>query len=108
MTWPAIASMTNDLASAATFSNSDLLGRVRQLAGSERRATAALIASLAEFDAWRLYLAEGWWEGIWKSVVTFYRPKKVFDEVETFRGTVGVGVTLIDIKQHVMAELDSA
>lgn len=35
------------------------------------------------------YRTLGWWEAIWKSLVTFYRPKKVFDEVAVFRGSAG-------------------
>ncbi|MFY9823264.1 MAG: acyl-CoA desaturase [Thermoanaerobaculia bacterium] len=31
------------------------------------------------------YRTLGWWESIWKSLVVFYRPKKVFDEVAAFR-----------------------
>lgn len=41
------------------LSDRDLLVEVKRLAGAERRATAALIASLAEIDARRLYLGEG-------------------------------------------------
>jgi 5-methylcytosine-specific restriction endonuclease McrA len=36
-----------------------LIGEVKRLAAGERQATAALVASLAEFDARRLYLGEG-------------------------------------------------
>lgn len=43
----------------ATLSNNALLARVARLAQHERRATAMLIAHLAELDARRLYLAEG-------------------------------------------------
>jgi hypothetical protein len=39
--------------------DSDLLAAVRRLAAHEREATVALIASLAELDARKLYLAEG-------------------------------------------------
>ena len=28
------------------------------------------------------YRTIGWWEGIWKSCVTFYRPKRIFSDVE--------------------------
>ena len=45
--------------SYADLSDRDLLVEVKRLAGAERRATAALIASLAEIDARRLYLGEG-------------------------------------------------
>ena len=44
----------------AELSNQELLARVTQLAAREREATAALIAHLAELDARRLYLAEGY------------------------------------------------
>jgi fatty acid desaturase len=33
------------------------------------------------------YKTLGWGEAIWKSLVPFYRPKKVFDEVLAFRGS---------------------
>ena len=42
-----------------TLSDLDLVSEVKRLAQSERQATAALIASLAEMDARRLYLDEG-------------------------------------------------
>jgi fatty acid desaturase len=35
------------------------------------------------------YRTLGWGEAIWKSLVIFYRPKKVFDEVAAFRVTNG-------------------
>jgi fatty acid desaturase len=35
------------------------------------------------------YRTLGWGEAIWKSLVIFYRPKKVFDEVAAFRVTTG-------------------
>jgi hypothetical protein len=41
------------------LSDGDLIARVQELAGRERRATAELVASLAEFDARRLYLSAG-------------------------------------------------
>src|SRR5688500_7215303 len=47
------------VSSFANLSDSDLLVAVKRLDGAERRATAALIASLAEIDARRLYLGEG-------------------------------------------------
>src|SRR5919106_5751267 len=50
---------TNMLSSVAQLSNHDLLAQVKRLAERERAATAALIASLAELDRRRLYLAEG-------------------------------------------------
>lgn len=31
------------------------------------------------------YRTLGWWEGTWKSLVLFYKPKKVFDDIEAFR-----------------------
>jgi hypothetical protein len=50
--------MTNHR-SFTDLSDHELLAAVHRLAGDERRATAHLIASLAEFDARRLYLGEG-------------------------------------------------
>lgn len=47
------------LAEAAGLSDADLLRRVAALAGRERAATVDLVAHLAEFDARRLYLGEG-------------------------------------------------
>jgi hypothetical protein len=41
-------------------SDRDLLAEVSRLAGNERAATARLVASLAEVDARRLYLSEGY------------------------------------------------
>lgn len=37
------------------------------------------------------YRTLGWGEAIWKSLVVFYRPKPVFDEVTAFRGAGGQG-----------------
>jgi len=51
---------TTTLSSLADLSDQDLLARVMELAADERRATALLIAHLAELDARRLYLAEGY------------------------------------------------
>ncbi len=51
---------TTTLSSPAELSDQDLLTRTRQLAADERQATALLIAHLAELDARRLYLAEGY------------------------------------------------
>ncbi len=48
------------LSSTARLSNDELLARVKQLATCEREVTVALIAHLAELDARRLYLAEGY------------------------------------------------
>lgn len=45
--------------SFADLSDDELLTEVKRLAATERRATAALIRSLIEFDARRLYLGEG-------------------------------------------------
>lgn len=42
------------------FTDSALVVEVRRLAGSEREATALLVASLAEFDRRRLHLAQGY------------------------------------------------
>src|SRR3990170_3613822 len=51
---------TTMLSSPAELSDQDLLARTMQLAADERQATALLIAHLAELDARRLYLAEGY------------------------------------------------
>lgn len=51
--------MTNSLSCLAHLSDSELLAETASLAARERNATARLIASLAELDARRLYLAEG-------------------------------------------------
>ena len=41
------------------LSDDDLVAKVKALAGSEREATAILVAHLAEFDSRRLYLGAG-------------------------------------------------
>jgi hypothetical protein len=46
--------------SFADLSDEQLVAEVKRLAGSERRATAALIRALIELDARRLYLGEGY------------------------------------------------
>jgi hypothetical protein len=51
--------MTTNGRRFADSSDRDLLATVHPLAADERRATASLIASLAELDERRLYLAEG-------------------------------------------------
>src|SRR5688572_24444680 len=51
--------MKNDPRSLASLSDEQLLVKVKALAARERDATAQLIASLAELDARRLNLAEG-------------------------------------------------
>ena len=51
--------MTNQLFSFTSLNNDELLREVKALARRERIATARLIASLAELDARRLYLGEG-------------------------------------------------
>jgi 5-methylcytosine-specific restriction endonuclease McrA len=51
--------MAPSVRSFADVSDGDLLAAVHRLAIDERRATASPIASLAEFDRRRLYLAEG-------------------------------------------------
>ncbi len=48
------------LASLAELSDAELLAQVARLATQERDATVALVAHLAELDARRLYLAEGY------------------------------------------------
>jgi hypothetical protein len=51
--------MQKNLQSFASLTDPQLLAEVKKLAARERKATASLIASLAELDARRLYLAEG-------------------------------------------------
>jgi 5-methylcytosine-specific restriction endonuclease McrA len=51
--------MTTNIHEFSELSDRDLLAAVHRLARDERRATASLIASLAELDERRLYLAEG-------------------------------------------------
>jgi hypothetical protein len=51
--------MSTDVAEFTHLSNQDLVAAVARLAQDERRATAALVASLVEFEQRRLYLAEG-------------------------------------------------
>jgi hypothetical protein len=51
--------MTPATPSFTHLSNDELLAEVKRLAAFERRATVALIASLMEVDARRLYLGEG-------------------------------------------------
>src|SRR5262245_26175475 len=48
------------LATAAGLSDPELRRRVASLAGQEREATAELVGHLAELDARKLYLAEGY------------------------------------------------
>ena len=50
---------THVLSSVAQLSDDELVARVKHLAERERKATASLIAHLAELDERRLYLAEG-------------------------------------------------
>jgi 5-methylcytosine-specific restriction endonuclease McrA len=52
--------MTTNSVSFSDLADRDLLATVHQLAVDERHATTRLIASLAELDARRLYLAEGY------------------------------------------------
>ncbi|MBI3975693.1 MAG: hypothetical protein HY334_04805, partial [Armatimonadetes bacterium] len=47
------------LSAVGQLSNQELLAQVKHLAQHERKATAALVAHLAELDERRLYLAEG-------------------------------------------------
>ena len=54
-----ITSASNNLAPFAALSDDELVQKVRNLAACERRASVALIRSLIEFDARRLYLREG-------------------------------------------------
>ncbi len=51
---------TPTFSAPADLSDQDLLARTMHLAAEERQATALLIAHLAELDARRLYLAEGY------------------------------------------------
>lgn len=51
--------VTTNIQYFARLSDRDLLAAVHRLAADERRAAAGLIASLAELDERRLYLAEG-------------------------------------------------
>lgn len=51
--------MTTLTVAPASLSDPDLLLEVRRLVTREREATARLVAALAELDARRLYLAEG-------------------------------------------------
>src|SRR5260221_6741374 len=52
--------MQNDLDPLSSLTNEQLLARVKSLAESERDATASLLASLAELDARKAYLGEGY------------------------------------------------
>lgn len=52
--------MTIALPSLTSLTDEQLLARVKTLAHAERRATAALIAALAELDERRLYLSQGY------------------------------------------------
>jgi hypothetical protein len=51
--------MTNTHASISRLSDDELFAEVHRCAADEREATARVIASLAEFDARRLYLGAG-------------------------------------------------
>jgi hypothetical protein len=52
--------MSSQSISFVDLSDEELVAEVKRLAGSERRATAALIRALMELDARRLYLGEGY------------------------------------------------
>ena len=54
-----ITSVPDNVAVFAALSDDQLVERVKGLAASERHASVALIRSLVEFDARRLYLREG-------------------------------------------------
>ncbi len=54
-----ISRTTSDQRALRALSDDELVARVKELASSERRASVALIRSLIEFDARRLYLREG-------------------------------------------------
>jgi hypothetical protein len=49
----------DNVSAFATLSDDELVERVKDLAASERRASVALIRSLVEFEARKLYLREG-------------------------------------------------
>ena len=51
--------VSDNVAAFAALSDDELVERVKHLAACERRASVALIRSLVEFDARRLYLREG-------------------------------------------------
>jgi hypothetical protein len=51
--------MSDPVAAFASLSDDELVERVKDLAGAERRASVALIRSLMELDARKLYLREG-------------------------------------------------
>ena len=51
--------MGHNFESLASLTNQQVLTRVKMLAAGERQTTAALIGALAELDARRLYLGEG-------------------------------------------------
>ncbi len=55
-----IGSVTNPTCGVRKLSDVELLLEVKRLAAREREATAQLIASIAELDARRLYLGEGY------------------------------------------------
>jgi hypothetical protein len=54
-----ITTVSDNRAAFAALSDDELVQRVKDLAACERRASVALIRSLVEFDARRLYLREG-------------------------------------------------
>ena len=51
--------VSGDVDAFATLSDDEIVERVKELAGCERRASVALIRGLIEFDARELYLREG-------------------------------------------------
>jgi hypothetical protein len=54
-----ITAVSDNVAAFTTLSDDELVDRVKDLAACERRVSVALIRSLVEFDARRLYLREG-------------------------------------------------
>ena len=54
-----ITTVSGNVAAFAALSDDELVERVKHFAACERRASVALIRSLVEFDARRLYLREG-------------------------------------------------
>ena len=57
--WTPSRTLSDNVDAFAALSDDELVERVKHLAACERRASVALIRSLVEFDARRLYLREG-------------------------------------------------
>src|SRR5439155_20825900 len=71
--------MNTDLSSLALLSDSELVTRVKHLAGREREAMAEIIAHLGEIEARNLYAREGY-----KSLFEYCRETFRFSEQETY------------------------